>query len=286
MTDIQVGVVFPQGELRAADGGSLRRWVQGVEALGFAHVLAYDHVAGRPGTYPGTQYHEALVMLSHFAAAATRIGLATGVIVLPQRQTLPAAKQMADLANLADGRLRVGLGTGWNTDEYTALGADWAARGDVLDEQLDLLEQLWTGRPVMADTAHHRIAGLALDPPPSLPPAIWLAGMAPRALRRVARRAAGWLPFALESVETDLPRIAPLLAELRRQAAEEGRDPNALGLEVQVRVNDLPGSRWATQVPRWQEAGATHLSIVTRGAGSAIDNHLSLLDRVRGAFLA
>lgn len=285
MTGIRVGVVFPQGDLTATDGASLRRWARGVQQMGYRHLLVYDHVVGRPGTYPGTRYHEALTLLAHLAAAAPDLELATGVVVLPQRQVVLVAKQVAELGNLAAGRLRVGFGTGWNRDEYDALGASWDDRGDVLDHQLDLLDRLWTGDPVTSDGPRERLGGVHLDPPPQVVPPVWLAGMAPRAVRRVATRAAGWMPAAFDSVEADLPRITPLLAQLRDAAATAGRDPSLIGVEVQTRLVPLPRGDWARQVPTWREHGITHLSVATAGAGPAVDDHLALLDLARRDFL-
>ena len=148
---MRIGVVFPQTEL-GGDVGAVRAYGQGVEALGFRHVLAYDHVVGAdPAVYPGwngpydlhTTFHEPFVMFGYLAAA-TSLEFVTGIIIAPQRQTALLAKQAAEVDLLAQGRFRLGLGIGWNKVEYEALGQDFHVRGRRLDEQIGLLRRLWT----------------------------------------------------------------------------------------------------------------------------------------------
>src|SRR6202142_679308 len=148
---MRIGVVFPQTEI-GADRGAIREYVQRVEALGFEHLLAYDHVLGadpavhRPWRGPydiDTMFHEPFVLFGYFAALTT-LELVTGIIILPQRQTALVAKQAAEVDLLSGGRLRLGVGLGWNRVEYEALGEDFSTRGKRCDEQVELIPKLWT----------------------------------------------------------------------------------------------------------------------------------------------
>src|SRR6195952_5943138 len=168
---MQVGVTFPQTEL-GGDVGALRAYGQGVEALGFSHVLVYDHVVGADpavhanwnGPYDvDTTFHEPFVMFGYLAAAAPKLGLVTGVIIVPQRQTALVAKQAAEVDLLTEGRFRLGVGLGWNAVEYEALGKVFSNRGIRMGEQIELMRSLWTQRAVTHDGEfeHVTAAGLA-----------------------------------------------------------------------------------------------------------------------------
>ncbi|HET8620544.1 MAG TPA: TIGR03619 family F420-dependent LLM class oxidoreductase, partial [Acidimicrobiales bacterium] len=156
---MRVGVVFPQTEL-GGDAGAVRAYGQGVEALGFSHLLAYDHVLGADpavhapwrGPYDlATTFHEPFVMFGYLAGVTTTIELVTGIIILPQRQTALVAKQAAEVDILAGGRFRLGVGLGWNAVEYAALGQRFDQRGRRLSEQIGLLRRLWTEASVTHD---------------------------------------------------------------------------------------------------------------------------------------
>ena len=204
---MRIGVVFPQTEL-GGDVGAVRAYGQGVEALGFRHVLAYDHVVGAdPAVYPGwngpydlhTTFHEPFVMFGYLAAA-TSLEFVTGIIIAPQRQTALLAKQAAEVDLLAQGRFRLGLGIGWNKVEYEALGQDFHVRGRRLDEQIGLLRRLWTEPSVTFDGAFDHIKGAGLAPlPVQRPIPIWLGAQSPVAYRRVGR-------FGRRLVPADLTR--------------------------------------------------------------------------------
>src|SRR6185369_1306583 len=134
---MEIGVVYPQIEL-GEDPNAVRRIGKAVEDLGFDYLLAYDHVLGAvhddripplPGPYTERDpFHDRLVMFGYLAGITERIGLATGVLVLPQRQTALVARQAADVDLLSEGRLRLGVGVGWNHVEYEALGQDFRTR--------------------------------------------------------------------------------------------------------------------------------------------------------------
>jgi hypothetical protein len=139
---MRIGAVFSQADA-GTDPDAIRRWVVDVESAGFEHVLAYDHVPGASperlgpgpfGAFPTAPYtsehtfHEILVLYSHFAALTSTLQFVTSVLVLPQRQTALAAKQISTIDLLSGGRLRVAVGVGWNAAEYEGLGVDFADR--------------------------------------------------------------------------------------------------------------------------------------------------------------
>ncbi|MDT7645591.1 MAG: hypothetical protein QOC75_2591 [Pseudonocardiales bacterium] len=285
---MQLGVVFPQTEL-GGDPGAVRAYGQGVEALGFKHLLAYDHVVGAdPAVHTGwngpydvhTTFHEPLVMFG-FLAAITDLELVTGILILPQRQTVLVAKQAAEVDLLSGGRLRVGVGLGWNQVEYEALGQDFTTRGRRLDEQVELLRRLWTEQTVTSEGRFDRITGAGLAPMPVQSPIpIWIGGLSERAYRRIGRFADGWFPMVPPGPALDEAR-----AVVAASATEAGRDAAALGMEGQVPWRDDLDKAAALAV-EWERAGATHLAVNTMGAGHAdVDAHLAALADAAQALL-
>jgi len=189
---MRIGVVFPQTEL-GGDAGAVRAWAQRAEELGFTHVLAYDHVVGAdPAVHKGwdgpydvhTTFHEPMVLYGYLAAV-TSMELVTGIIILPQRQTVLAAKQAAEVDLLTGGRFRLGVGIGWNRVEYEALGQDFSTRGQRLEEQITLLRRLWTEQTVTFSGTFDRITGAGLAPMPvQRPIPVWFGAQSPPAYRR------------------------------------------------------------------------------------------------------
>jgi probable F420-dependent oxidoreductase len=278
---MRIGVVFPQTEL-GGDAGAVRAYAQGAEELGFTHVLAYDHVAGAdPAVHTGwdgpydvhTTFHEPMVMYGYLAAVTTSMELVTGIIILPQRQTVLAAKQAAEVDLLTGGRLRLGVGIGWNRVEYEALGQDFSTRGQRLEEQITLLRRLWTEQSVTFSGTFDRITGAGLAPlPVQRPIPVWVGAQSARAYRRIGRLADGWFPMMAPGPQLDEARR--IVAE---GAAEAGRDPASLGMEGRVRWQQ-DRDEMAAAMRQWQDAGATHLSVNTMGAGlKTVDDHLAAL---------
>ncbi|HEY0584319.1 MAG TPA: TIGR03619 family F420-dependent LLM class oxidoreductase, partial [Chloroflexota bacterium] len=160
---MQIGVVFPQTEI-GADPGGVRAYVQAVQDMGFQHLEVYDHVIGAdPAGYPGwsgpynvnSLFHEPFVLFGYLAALAPRLELVTSVIILPQRQTVLVAKQAAEVDVLTGGRLRLGVGIGWNQVEYEALGIDFRTRARRFEEQIDVMRRLWTEQSVTYEGRFH-----------------------------------------------------------------------------------------------------------------------------------
>jgi probable F420-dependent oxidoreductase len=278
---MRIGVVFPQTEI-GGDVGAVRAYAERVEELGFSHVLAYDHVLGAdpvthaPWTGPydvHTTFHEPLVLFGYLAAI-TSLELVTAIIVLPQRQTALAAKQAAEVDLLSGGRLRFGVGLGWNAVEYEALGQDFSNRGRRIEEQVALLRRLWTEQIVTFPGSYERVTAAGLAPRPvQRPIPVWFGAQSRRAYQRAGRLADGWFPQVPPG-----PRLEEARAVVAAAAQDAGRDPATLGMEGRVSWTKDGLTKLADHVGRWREAGATHVSINTMGAGlGAVDGHLAVL---------
>ena len=279
---MQIGVVFPQTEL-GGDVGAVRAYAQGVEQLGYAHLLAYDHVLGAdPAIHKGwagpydshTTFHEPFVLFG-YVAALTQLEVVTGIIILPQRQTVLVAKQAAEVDLLTNGRFRLGIGIGWNAVEYEALGKDFTDRGVRSEEQVELLRRLWTEPTITHEGRFERVTGAGLAPlPVQRPVPIWFGGSSPRAYRRAGRLGDGWFPMAPPG-----PRLDEAKAMVDAAATEAGRDPSTLGMEGRANWTAAGGvDMIVDHVGRWRAAGATHLSVNTMGAQlGSVDDHLAAL---------
>jgi probable F420-dependent oxidoreductase len=274
---VKVGVVFPQTEI-GADPRGVRAYVEAVERAGFDHIAIYDHVLGaapRPnlnGPYDiEDQFHEVMVLFGYIAAITTRVELVTEILVLPQRQTALVAKQAAEIDLLSGGRLRLGVGLGWNWVEYEALARDFHTRGRRIEEQVDLLRRLWSEPEVTFEGADHRVVAAGLNPLPRRRIPIWLGTTADAGLRRAARIADGW-----QSELSLGPAAETNVRRLRGYLRDAGRDPGAFGIAAEVG----PGPDGVREARGWETLGATHMSVTTMGAGLATpaDHIVSLLD--------
>jgi probable F420-dependent oxidoreductase len=284
---MQVGAVYPQTELRG-DPDAVRRIGKGVEDLGFDHLLAYDHVLGAvhaartpPLQGPYTEhdpFHDPLVMFAYLAAITTRIGFATGVLVLPQRQTALVARQAADVDLLSGGRLRLGVGVGWNYVEYEALGEDFRTRGAREEEQIRLLHQLFTEPVVDFAGRFDRVDRAGLMPQPGRSVPIWLGGFGDAAFGRAARLGDGFIFFGGGG------RTIDAWKQLRDRVSELGRPAENFGGDY-VALPQRSGLRGLTaEVDAWREAGGTHVSVASTGLGfDSADAHLDYLATVADA---
>lgn len=280
---MRIGVVFPQTEL-GSHPAVLRTYGQGVEELGFTHILAYDHVVGAdPTVHHGFQgpydidstFHEPFVMFGYLAAV-TSLELVTGVIILPQRQTVLAAKQAAEVDVLAGGRFRFGIGLGWNAVEYEALGESFINRGRRSEEQVEVMRKLWTERSVTYNGKYHTVTAAGLAPLPTQRPIpVWFGAASDRAYERAGRLGDGWFPMLDPG-----PGLDHALEQVNRAAESAGRDPKSLGMEGRVSwIEDR--DKLAATIAAWKAAGAGHLSVNTMKAGFAnVDEHLAALEQV------
>jgi probable F420-dependent oxidoreductase len=274
-----MGVVLPQTEL-GTDVSDLRRYALAVHQLGFTHVMAYDHVLGADPAVHSTLYgydvdttfHEPLVTFGYLAAL-TELELFTGVVILPQRQTALVAKQAAQVDLLSGGRLRLGVGVGWNKVEYDSLGQDFAVRGKRIEEQIQLLRLLWTQRSVTFAGQFDSITAAGISPLPIQQPIpIWIGAQIDAGYRRVGRLADGWFPEFGPGLELDAAQA--IIAEAAEAA---GRDPASLGMLGRV---DWSQGKDASlrEVHDWVAAGATHIAINTMAAGlRSIDEHIDAI---------
>lgn len=268
---MQIGIVFPQVEF-PPDPAAIRDWAQAAEALGYRHVLAYDHVLGanpdRPGGWQGPYNYEdpfysPFLLFSYMAGVTEQLGFVTGVIILPQRETALVAKQAAILDVLCQGRLRLGVGVGWNAVEYEALNQNFHTRGRRQAEQVEVMQALWTKPLVTYRGEWHTITDAGLNPlPVQQPIPVWFGGHADVVLRRMARLGAGWL-INYRTVE----QARSKLEKLDRYLEEAGRSPDEFGLEPRLLYGDGDPARWTETMEAWKAAGATHLSLNTMYAG-------------------
>jgi probable F420-dependent oxidoreductase len=285
-TGLPIGAVLPQTEL-PADPDAVRRYFTHLDAEGYADVIAYDHVLGadsttRPGwggSYDADDpFLEVLTAFAWAAAYTGRLELVTGVLVLPQRQTALVAKQAATIDLLSSGRMRLGVGIGWNRVEYEALDEPFGNRGRRLEEQIAVLRALWTDRVVDFDGQWHRIDRAGILPLPinrTMP--VWFGVSAEVAIRRAARIADGFFPQGAPGERMDR-MMGWLFDELDRA----GRDRAGFGIEPRLTVSSGTPADWRRQAAYWREIGATRIALVTTGAGYAtIDEHVDALDRGR-----
>ncbi len=265
---MRLGITFPQGSI-PADPDELRNYVTGVEELGFDHLLVPDHILGAdPAVHAGWKgvydvvdaFHEPLVLFGYLSAFSS-LEFVTGVLVLPQRQAAVVAKQAAQVDVLSRGRLRLGVGIGWNVPEFEGLGADFASRGRRIDEQIEVMRLLWTTESVTFTGADHTLNGVGIAPLPlQRPIPVWIgAERATRAFERVGRIGDGWMAMGPPTDD------AAAGQKIIRMAAERaGRDPDSIGIEAWVNFDGEDGDRMMAEIAGWRELGATHVSINTR----------------------
>jgi probable F420-dependent oxidoreductase len=267
---MRLGVIFPHFEF-GSDPLAIRDYAQTAEALGYTHIGADDHVVGpnpdRPGGWNGwvthrTCIHEPLTLFAYLAGLTRTIEFSTCVLLLPQRQTVLVAKQAAEIDLLSGGRLRLGIGNGWNEIEYISLGKEFHNRGRRLDEQIALLRQLWTRDLVYFHGEFETVPDAGLNPHPvQRPIPLWFGGQSEAMLRRIARLGDGWMPLFATAAEA-----RPALAYLQQRLALHGRALTDIGLEARLPY-DCPPEDWRQRIDHWQAVGATHFSLVTTGCG-------------------
>ncbi len=293
---MQVGAIFPQTEI-GADPGAVREFVQATEDLGYDHMFIADHVLGAdPQFHPEvarTPYthrsvvHEPFTLLAYISAFTERLKFSTGILILPQRQTALVAKQAAEVDVLSGGRLRLGIGIGWNAMEYEALGQDFHTRGRRSEEQIAVMRALWTQEVVNFEGRWHKITHAGINPlPVQQPIPVWIGigrgvnnDPPEQVLRRVARISDGWFPM-----------ISPdeagqqVIARVHDYAREAGRDPSSIGMEFRVRIAGRPTEDWVTEAKAWEDLGATHLTVETRRGGlSSTDEHIEAIRQFKEA---
>jgi probable F420-dependent oxidoreductase len=254
---MRLNAFFPTRDI-GSDPAKIRDWAQAAEDLGYAGIEVADHVFGataRDGWTPlyneKDPFHETFVTLGFLAAVTSTIRLSSGVLILPQRQTGLVAKQAAEADILCGGRLRLGVGVGWNFVEYQALGMDWNTRGARQAEQIELLRRLWTDDVVTFRGRFHDLKEVSIIPAPiQRPIPIWLGGSSDAAVKRAARLGDGWMPIMAPD------EAAPKIAALRQHLKALGRDPASFGIEGWLRMHEADPARWAAAADGWRRLGA------------------------------
>jgi probable F420-dependent oxidoreductase len=284
---MNVGVVFPQVEI-GPDPRAIADYAQAVEALGYTHILVFDHVLGanpeRPGGWKGPYtyrhaFHEPFVLFGFLAAATQRIGLVTGILILPQRQSALVAKQAAAVDVLSAGRLRLGVGVGWNAVEFESLGEDFSNRGKRVEEQITLMRALWTKDLVTFRGQWHRVSDAGINPlPVQRPIPIWMGGESEPVMRRAARLADGWMPHFRPG-----PEAQAVVDRLHGIVREAGRDPATFGIEGRMTLAQVPPEQRAREMAAWRSmSGVTHLCVHTVGLGlKSPAEHVRALEQFR-----
>ena len=272
---MKIGAVFPHLDI-GNDPAVIRDWAQTAEGLGYSHILAYDHVIGAvhegrepPLWGPYTEqsaFHEPFVLFGYFAACTSRMELATGILILPQRQTVLVAKQAAEIDLLSGGRLRLGVGTGWNYVEFDALNEDFGNRGARQAEQVELLRQLWA-EPVLDYSGRwHRVERAGLKPLPGRSIPIWFGGFTDAAFRRAARIGDGFIFGASQKANLAAAE------KVRLELDEAGRNPADFGLEALLNYQ-AGRDAWRSDIEAWQSIGASHVAMrgmAMRGIGEGL----------------
>jgi probable F420-dependent oxidoreductase len=274
---------FPSLDI-GTDPAKIRDWAQAAEDLGYAYIEVPDHVFGaksRDGWVPlydeKASFHETFVTLGFLAAATKTIGLSTGILIAPQRQTGVIAKQAAEVDILSGGRLRLGIGVGWNHVEYGALGVDWKTRGARQAEQVEVLRRLWSGEVVSFTGRFHNLQDVSMLPlPVQRPIPIWFGGTSDAVVRRAARLGDGWMPIMAPDAQAEQK-----LGALRDELKSFGRDPAKFGIEAWLRINSADPQAWAAAADGWRRLGADMVMLYPTYRITTVDDHIETLRRFK-----
>jgi probable F420-dependent oxidoreductase len=292
---MQLGALMPLGDI-GGDAATVREYAQTMESMGYDFIEAPDHVLGvnaasRPGWDRNDNddlFHDPFVLFGFLAGCTSRIGFSTGVLILPQRQTVLAAKQAACLDVLCGGRFRLGIGVGWNEVEYVGLNENFKNRGRRSEEQVQVMQALWANKHVDFKGRYHTIEDAGINPrPPSGRVPVWYGGHHDATLPRIAKWGDGWMPNAYQPDDNALA----IFEKLRSLTREAGRDPSTVGIEVWTSCGGGTPADWAKEAAFWKRAGATHIALTTtfhrrhhhRIAGHSIADHLAAARRYRDA---
>lgn len=285
---MKIGAVFPQTEIES-DPAVIKDFAQGVEDLGFNHLVAYDHIVGKnTANIPDwnmpynheSSFQEPLMLYSFLAGVTRQLSFVTGVIILPQRQTTLFAKQAANLDIYCRGRLRLGIGLGWNKVEYDALNEEFGNRARRTEEQIEFLRQCWT-EPTFKykKDFHHMDDGGILPLPIQRPIPLWVGGNSEPAMKRAARMGDGWMPYGVSGTEAE-----PTMQSFHAQVEASGRDPSKVPVEIILFMGTALGDplrsldEMIEKGHQWRSAGASYLSFDTMSSNfRGIDEHLAAL---------
>jgi probable F420-dependent oxidoreductase len=285
---MQLNAMFPTRDI-GNDPLKIRDWAQAAEDLGYAYIEVPDHVFGataRDGWTPlyneTDPFHETFVTLGFLAATTKRIRLSSGVLIAPQRQTGLIAKQAAEVDLLSGGRLRLGIGVGWNHVEYEALGENWKTRGARQAEQVEVLRQLWSQDLVTFKGRFHALREVGIVPPPvQRPIPIWFGGISDAVVLRAARLGDGWMPIMPPDEKAEQK-----LALLRQEMKAHARDPRKFGIEGWLRMNEPDPQRWAAAADGWRKLGADMVMLYPMYRLPKFEDQIETLRRFKEVALA
>src|SRR5215212_511503 len=285
---IAVGATFPQTEI-GADVGGVRAYAEAAQDLGYKHLLIYDHVLGAdPEAYApwsgpytsNTMFHEVLVLFGFFAAAVPKMELVTAVVILPQRQTALVAKQAAEVDVLTDGKLRLGVGIGWNWVEYEGLGMNFKNRARRFEEQIELLRRFWQEPVFTHEGRYEKVTAAGINPLPiQRPIPIWIGGSAEPALKRAAEIADGFFPQRpLEG------GWSATLDKMKAWREAAGKDWATYGIEARINAGTGTPDEWRQSFEEWKGLGATHITVNTMNGGLVgPEQHIQRIREVKQA---
>lgn len=282
---MEIGLVHPGIEI----GGTKEALVaigKGAEDMGYDHFAMYDHVIGathegRDPPLTGYAYHtdpfnDPFAAFSYLAAITSRIQFVTSVLILPQRQTGLVAKQATDVDLLSDGRLRLGVGLGWNYVEYDVLGQDFHTRGRRMAEQIVLLRRFWTEPLVSFDGEFDKVDRAGILPMPKRPIPILTGGVSEPAYRRAAKLADGFIHFGPVDFCLDG------MAQVKTYLAEEGRSEADFSFHYVIQDNQKPVAENLEYVARWRDAGGDCVTVNSMGRKmTSIQQHLDFFAEVK-----
>lgn len=294
---MRLGISLPLVDIQG-DPITVRDFAQAAEGLGYHHLAAPDHVLGvnvasRPA-WDGARntskdfFHDPFVLFGYLSACTRTIGFAPEVLILAQRQTVLVAKQAASLDVLSGGRLRLGVGVGWNEVEFVGLNENFRNRGRRSEEQVKVMQALWAQPHVTFKGEWHTIEDAGINPlPPARKIPVWFGGHADVTLRRIAKWGDGWMMLAHAAGE----EANAAFAKLRRYTREAGRDPNDIGLEVWVSTGQGGPEHWRREFQAWKDAGVTHVTVNstyargphTRIAGRTVADHMAAMQHYHAA---
>ena len=293
---MQLGASLPVGDIGTGPT-VVRDYAQTLEGLGFDYIQAPDHVLGgnpaghrdkkRVGT-TATAYHDPFVLFSFIAGCTEKIEFSPGVLILAQRQAVLVAKQAASLAELSNGRLRLGIGVGWNELEFTGLNESFKNRGKRSEEQVQVMQALWANEHVSFAGKYHTIDDSGINPrPQSGRVPVWFGGHVDATLQRAAKWGDGWMPLAYPADDSALQAFD----RLRELTLAAGRDPSEVGIKVWVSLGDETPDEWRKEVVFWKQAGVTHVTAHTtystshhqRIAGTSAAEHLRVIGNFQDA---
>ena len=280
---MQISAWFPTRDI-GTDPVRIRDWAQAAEELGYDHIEVPDHVFGataRDGWSPRYNeqdaFHETFVTLGFLAGVTTTIGLASGVLILPQRQTGVVAKQATQVDILSGGRLRLGVGVGWNHVEYEALNEDWKSRGTRQREQVEVLKKLWCDDLVTYQGRFHQFTEVNITPRPvQRPIPVWFGGSSDAVVKRAAQIGDGWMPIMAPDHEAEAK-----LEQLRNHLSDCGRDTNAFGIEGWLRMDKADPDEWSVAAEGWRKLGADIVMLYPMYRIPNLDDQIETLRRFK-----